>query len=81
MITTNLCGVFASSVLAVALAAQVPPDGASPLPPLAADVTILTRDGRVPDAVDPSALSVALDGIPRRVAWVRRLEPWPRREG
>jgi VWFA-related protein len=72
----------------VCLLACVPPlahipFARSPQPPAAAtdttplDVTVLDREGRPPDILNLSDLTVMVDGTPRRVAWLRRVSRGP----
>lgn len=41
------------------------------------DLAVLDREGRPPDTLSPSDLTVVVDGSPRRVAWVRRVSRGP----
>ncbi len=41
------------------------------------DLTVLDREGRPPDTLAPSDLSVSVDGSPRRVVWLRRVSRGP----
>jgi VWFA-related protein len=41
------------------------------------DLTVADREGHVPAALEPSDLTILLDGAPRRVAWIRRVSRGP----
>jgi hypothetical protein len=47
------------------------------VPPLAVDVVVLDRAGKVPDSLAPSDLAVTLGGQARSILWVRRVSRGP----
>ncbi len=74
----RLVFVILALVAGPAAASGQPP--AQPAPAGAAisfDMVVVDRDGRIPDALDPSAITVQVDGKPRRVVAVRRVSRGP----
>lgn len=50
---------------------------AAQLPPLAVDIVVLDKVGKVPDSLAPSDLAVTIDGRARTILWVRRVSRGP----
>jgi hypothetical protein len=50
---------------------------AAQVPPLAVDIVVLDRAGKVPDSLAPSDLAVTLGGQARPILWVRRVSRGP----
>jgi len=50
---------------------------AAQVPPIAVDIVVLDRAGKVPDSLAPSDLAVTLGGQARAILWVRRVSRGP----